>query len=145
MANICKYKVIVRGKKNACYAFFGSMSCMDYKEILRESGDNENCEVMFEGTCKWAVDMYCNPFSGEKPVQLPEDPDEAYKEAENNYWYNTVQERSEMFQVEVLCNSIDIDEFNPDWNIWEHYISGKPVYDDDDEMPEELEIADSWD
>lgn len=135
MANICEYKVIVKGKRNACMAFFGSMSCLDDKWIVSETGTDDEYTVFFQGDCKWSVDSYCNPWTGSFPVELPDDPDEAYQFAENNYWYHTVQERSKMFNVEVLCNSADIDDYTGDY--FEHYINGKPVYDD---CPQELVV-----
>ena len=42
MANICEYKVKVIGRKNACYAMFGSFHQFDNKEILQESGTDDN-------------------------------------------------------------------------------------------------------
>lgn len=42
---------------------------------------------------------------------------------EDDFWYNTVQERSKMFQVEVQCNSEDIDD--PYGGYYEHYINGQ--------------------
>ncbi len=135
MANICEYKVIVKGRKNACYAFVGSMSALDEKEIVEESGTDELYTLRFEGSCKWGVDAYCHPWDGEFPVVLPEDADDAMEEAENKYWYHTVQERSKMFEVEVLCNSADIDEAIGE--IFEHYRNGEPV---SGECPEELAI-----
>ena len=136
MANICEYKVIVKGKKNACYAFYGSMSAFD-KWVVSEEGTDDNFILKFEGNCKWYVDCYCNPYSGNKPVILPEDSEEAYNLAEEKFWYHTVQERSEMFSVEVLCNSADVDDYLGD--TFEHYISGKKIYDN---CPKELNIID---
>ncbi len=156
MANICNYKVKVKGKRNACYAFFGSMSVLDGKSIISETGTEDETIIIFEGDCKWSVDSYCNPFMGKKPVDLPDDADEALNLAEESYWYNTVQERSEMFQVEVWCNSgdpdciddileemgdIDLSEIDPDIlspYMFEHYINGEPVYDD---CPDELSFT----
>ena len=66
-----------KGKKNACYAFFGSMSCVEEKWIVEEGGTDEAYTVQFEGNCKWAVDAYCTPWDGEFPVILPENADEA--------------------------------------------------------------------
>ena len=70
MANICEYKVKVKGKKNACYAFYGSMSVMDYKDMDRESGSGSNFELTFAGNCKWAVDSYCKPWDGDFSVNF---------------------------------------------------------------------------
>jgi len=143
MANICKYKVIVKGKKNACYAFFGSMAAYNCKDIVSESGTDDNFTLFFTGDCKWSVDSYCKPWEGEFPVKLPEDPYEAMLEAERKYWYKTVQEHSKMFDVEVKCNSGDIEGdyskyiklaeagvMNFDKNNigrYEHYKSGEPA------------------
>ena len=145
MANSCKYKGEVRGKKNACYAFYGSMSVLDYNDIFSEEGTDEDYKLRFEGTCKWSVDSYCNPFKGEIPVELPKDYEEAYNEAYEKYWYYTVQERSAMFQVEVFCCSNDIDDFNPKWEVKEHYINGEyAVSDEDDLIYKSLEIKPDW-
>lgn len=143
MANVCEYHVRVKGKKNACYAFYGSMSVYDYKDIQEEHGTDDEYEMTFTGTCKWSVDSYCTPFDGEKPVELPDDFNEAYEKAENDYWYNTVQERSEMFQVEVWCNSADIEDYDPDegpYQIYEHYLNGDACGDEYD-VPEDLKIS----
>lgn len=140
MANYCDYKVIVKGKKNACYAFFGSMSCVEEKWIVEEGGTDEAYTIQFEGNCKWAVDAYCTPWDGEFPVILPEDADEAMAVAEEKYWYNTVKERSKMFEVEVWCNSADVEDYDPNmgpFEIFEHYINGESV---GGECPDELHI-----
>ncbi len=52
MANICEYRVLVKGKRNACMAFFGFMPCLDDKRILSERGSDEHCTLLFEGDCK---------------------------------------------------------------------------------------------
>lgn len=52
MANICEYKGIVKGPKNACYAVFGSLSCMDDKEIVEEKQLEDEYYLRFEGYCK---------------------------------------------------------------------------------------------
>ena len=135
MANCCAYKVLVCGKKNACYAFFGSMSSMDSKSIVEEHGSDSNYTLRFEGNCKWSVDSYCTPWSGDIPVELPDNAVEAQQVAETKYLYNTVQERSKMFEVEVFCNSADIEDFLGE--IFEHYINGQ---DKGGECPEELRI-----
>jgi hypothetical protein len=106
MANICFYKVKIKGKRNACYAFFGSMSAFD-KWILSEEGTEDETILVIEGNCKWDVDSYCRPWKGDFPVQIPNDHEDARDEAENKYWYYTVQQRSKMFNVEVWCNSYD--------------------------------------
>lgn len=139
MANCCAYKVIVKGRKNACYAFFGSMSAMDYKDISLEEGTDECCILHFDGNCKWHVDCYCKPWLGDTPVALPEDAEDAYQKAEEDYWYHTVQDRSRMFAVEVWCNSADIEDYVDKPNeIFEHYICGVPA---GGVCPDELRIG----
>ena len=163
MADICDYRIKVKGPKNACYAFMGSTSRYDDVDIINEYGSEDNYILVFKGCCKWAIDMYCHDFEGEKPVVLPNDANEAYAQAENLYWYHTVKERSEMFEVEVWCNSgssetfesaiddllesgeltlDDIkenDEFTP--YMYEHYNCGNEIF---DEMPEEINIPFSF-
>ena len=110
MANICEYKVLVMGAKNACYAFFGSMSAYD-KCIVEEKGTDSKYELIFEGNCKWGVDAYCEkPWAEAVPVSLPADAQEALRLAEEKYAFYSVRERSRMFGVTVYCNSADIDE-----------------------------------
>ena len=152
MANLCEYKVKVRGRRNACYAFFGSMSCADGKWIVSESGTAEEFVLIFEGSCKWSVDCYCKEWEGEMPVTIPENADDAMSEAEDNYWYYTVQQRSQMFNVEVWCNSGDtedlgcFEEMASEFDIplegldlsvmcYEHYINGRKI---EDVCPDEL-------
>ena len=140
MANVCRYKVIVKGKKNACYAFYGSMFCFD-QTILKEKEDNGIWTMSFDGSCGWAVDAYCEPWKGDFPVALPEDSDKAMSEAGDKYLHKTVQERSKMFEVEVWCNSADIDVYDPHYGpreIFEHYINGKKA---GGHCPEELRIG----
>ena len=67
-ANYCDYKVIVKGRRNACYAFFGSMSCLDDKSIVEATGTDAACTLRFAGSCKWSVDAYCAPWDGPRPV-----------------------------------------------------------------------------
>jgi hypothetical protein len=159
MANICSYKIKVKGKKNACYAFMGSTSAYDARDILLEAGTAEDFVLIFKGTCKWGIDMYCHNFEGKKPVILPKNFEDALAEAEDKYWYHTVQERSEMFNVEVWCNSGDADDIGDlvdiaeelgisleemDLHImcYEHYVNGEEV---NDECPEELYLNVSLD
>lgn len=130
MANICQYKVIVKGKKNACYAFYWSMSVLDGIWIEEESGDSDNYQMRFEGSCKWSVDSYCGRWEKDYNITIPETEIEA-----QGYCGITVQERSKLFGVEVLCNSADIDDSG--FEIFDHYINGESA---GGICPEELNI-----
>ena len=70
MSNMCKYKVRVKGKKNACYAFLGSMSYRDYREIDKEEGKESDYTLWFSGDCKEDVNDSCQPWDGEMPEEL---------------------------------------------------------------------------
>ena len=148
MANICKYKVIVKGRKNACYAFYGSMPAYNYNNIIEESGTDENYTLRFSGDCKWSVEQYSKAWEGSFPVVLPDNPDEAMKEAQEKYCNIFVQDRSQMFNVEVLCNSAGIEDFDPaegPEEIFEHYINGLDIYDDcPSELRFEVECEDEY-
>ncbi|MCR4805733.1 MAG: hypothetical protein K5981_08800 [Clostridia bacterium] len=141
MANICEYKIVVKGKKNACYAFLGSTPQMDYRDIQEEGGTDDDYMIRFEGDCKWAIDCYCEPYNGEAPIKLPADSHEAFMLGNDDYWFKTVKDRSRIFAVEVICNSADIEDYNPKYgpyNIYEHYVCGEKV---EDECPEILKIT----
>ena len=133
MANICKYKVIVKGKKDACYALYWSMSVMDGISIEDEGGSDDDYMIRFEGNCKWTVDAYCKPWDGSFDVDIPATLEDALK-----YRGITVQERSRLFKVEVLCNSADMVE--EDYELYEHYISGDRI--SSGGCPEELKVLD---
>jgi hypothetical protein len=134
VADYCDYKVIVKGKKNACYAFYGSMPCYDDKWIESKSGTDDDYTLYFQGNCKWAVDYSCGLYKGSLPIDLPENADAAYAMGENHYIGFTVKERSRMFNVEVLCNSAD-EEIGILGAFFEHYKNGEKI---NDECPEEL-------
>ena len=136
MSNVCQYKVKVSGKKNACYAFLGSMSYMDYREIEKEEGTEKEYCLWFSGDCKEDVNDSCQPWEGEFPVELSGNFETAMQEASDHYSYRTVQERSAMFDVEVWCNSC-IQSDQPKVAIFEHYLRGAALK---CELPEELSI-----
>lgn len=105
MANRCMYKMVVRGKKNACYAFYAGQ--LHYvQDINYEGGSDENYKIRFSGECKWTVDSYCVRYDGE-PVELPEDCDEAMKYAKEVGNIN-VEGRAKMYSVSVIYNSTDL-------------------------------------
>lgn len=107
MANRCMYKMVVRGKKNACYAFYAGQ--LHYvQDINYEGGSDENYKIRFSGECKWTVDSYCVRYDGE-PVELPEDCDEAMKYAKEVGNIN-VEGRAKMYSVSVIYNSTDLDD-----------------------------------
>lgn len=129
MANVCIYKGIVKGKQNACMALIGSMPCFGEKDwdVLVDGGEENNWEISFEGNCKWSVDSYCEPWTGPFPVEIPEDAEEAELFAMEHYVDHTLQDRSKMFEVEVLCVSADGDCSCEGKH--EHYLNGKSIPD----------------
>ncbi len=136
MANVCEFHMIVKGKKNACYAFYEGQNNYE-KWIEEEDGTDEEYTMQFFGTCKWSVDQYCGDYSGECPVELPDDLDEAIEFVqEMEVWDYNVESRSRMFSVEVMCNSRDA-EGDPEHAYYQHYKNGKPVK---SRIPSELEF-----
>lgn len=135
MANICEYKVIVKGKRNACHAYAGSMPSLEGVSIASESGTDDDYKLCFEGSCKWDVDYGCGEWDGDAPVNLPEDAEEAFAYAAKNYYGYTVCSRSGMFGVEVLCKSsdFDVDEDDDYYVKSEHYLNGND--DDYEDIP----------
>ena len=143
MANICEYKGIVRGPKNACYAVFGSMSCFDDKYICEENGTDEDYFLRFEGDCKWDVDSYCNKRDDLTPFNIPEDCDEAEEFGANN-WYIPQQQKPILFGVDFQIAWADVEDYDPDFYSecgcnYVHYDKNGAIIDDD--CPEDLIVS----
>ena len=133
MANICVYKGIVKGRKNACYAFFGALPCLNDQYIVEEYGDDQNYTIQFEGDCKWSINMYCSSWKEDFQIELPEDYSEAEKEGWQKYSYIDIEDLSKMFKIEVWCNYADIDD--PSEDVFMHFRNGEEIY---DECPESI-------
>ena len=59
MANICLYKIKVKGSKKACYKLVDMMPLYSgEKEYISEEGTDEDFTLVFTGDCKWSVDCY---------------------------------------------------------------------------------------
>ena len=146
MANICEYKGIIKGKKNACYAVFGSMSCMDDKQIVEEGEKDGEYYLRFEGDCKWSVDSYCTERENTDPLDIPEDIEEAEAFGEDN-WYIPQYQKPNLFGVELWINSADVEDYDPEWydecgGHYEHYAkNGEEINDD---CPKELYIKNPY-
>lgn len=151
-----EYKIMVKGLRNACYAFMGSTRSIDEPKIISEIVNNKETIIVFCVSRYYPIDMYCQNFTGNKLIALPDDKDLAFQEAKNKYRNYTLKERSEIFKVEVWCNGgstevcdnaianalydgdIKLEDlkdytFNP--YIYEHYNCGNSIY---DKIPEEI-------
>lgn len=104
MANYCSYKGILKGKKNACYAAYGCFEVYDDKWIVEEHGTSEDYFLQFEGNCKWSIQHYSHPWEDSESIAIPEDPEEAFEYAEENYQDLALADICQLFQVELLCN-----------------------------------------
>lgn len=132
MANICMYKIKVVGRQRACYAFIDMMPSYSYeKEILEESGTEDNYELILRGDCKWSVSSYTSPMENPKPFTQ----EELDAVQDGDHWDKTLKDKSVLLDCEIFCNSKDIDDSC--WAIYEHYNRGKAIYDD---CPKELHI-----
>ena len=59
MANVCLYKIKVKGSKKACYKLVDMMPLYSGdKEYLSAEGTEEDFTLVFLGDCKWSVDSY---------------------------------------------------------------------------------------
>ncbi len=151
MANICEYKVMVKGKKNHCYALLGTLAKYDNNIILEEGGPFDDYTLVFQNSCKWSLSYtQTKEFDGTMPDEIPEDPKEAKEKFDGMYWEYTMEAQSKMFDVEIWYNSADIDSmFMGDCG---HCKNGVNIDDDypeilkidlEDEMMDEDDIDDS--
>jgi len=104
------YKILVRGQKNSCYAFYGSLPCCYKKKIAKVTKiNNKYVEMLITGCAKKHIDqIYHNKkYDYEMPILLPDN----YKKAEQNacseYIEYCLQSKSKMFSVEVFATSIN--------------------------------------
>jgi hypothetical protein len=126
------YKIMVKGRKRACYALVDMMPLYSWeKEFLREEGTNEDYTLVFLGACKWGIDYRTVPMAN--PVPFTEDELNAVQDGD--HWGTTLKDKSVLLDCEIFCNSKDIDDGS--WSIFEHYNRGKVVA---DECPQELHI-----
>lgn len=105
MANLCKFNMIIKGKKNACFAFAVSTVCSDESYIREEHGAEDAYYVFMEGAWNWEPNYGSSKnWTKPCPVSLPDDCEEAAKLAAKEYSDYTIKSRSRMFQVEVQYN-----------------------------------------
>lgn len=50
---ICEYKAIIKGKKNACYAFMGSMPAFEGVAVYVEKGSDAEYYIRIGSECKY--------------------------------------------------------------------------------------------
>ena len=132
MANICLYKIKVKGRKRACYALMDMMPLYSgEKYVLSEEGTEDDYTLVFLGDCKWSVSAYTK--------KLPEvrtfTQEELDAVSDGDYWETTLSDKSVLLDCEIFCNSKDIDDSC--WSVFEHYDRGQKIF---DECPKELHI-----
>ena len=132
MANICLYKIKVKGRQRACYALVDMMPLYSWeKEYLSEEGTEDDFTLIFLGACKWGVDCYTSPMKDPKPFT----DEELNAVQDGDHWGVTMRDKSVLLDCEIFCNSKDIDDSC--WSVYEHYNRGKVIR---DECPKELHI-----
>lgn len=133
MANICLYKIKVKGSKLACESLMYMMPLYSWEyDVLSSEGTEDDYTMVFTGACKWSVDSYTQPLKDPKPWTREEL--EAIEE-HYEHWYHTLRDKSVLLDCEIFCNSKDID--SGCWAQFEHYNRGKEIK---DECPKELHI-----
>lgn len=140
MADICEYHVLVKGQKNACYALYGSMPMImgSEKNIEYQGGTEKDYQIVFKGQCKWSVD-YGSDMYDELEIQIiPDGQNEAISFGED-YLNVSLQGKSKIFQIEVWCNSVDLDKFHGICSY--HFNNGKDESIPYEDMPEQIAMS----
>lgn len=133
MANICLYKIIVKGTRDACYALVNMMPLYSgEKECIEESGTDQEYSLFFTGDCKWNVDAYT---SWDETKTGPYTPEEIANIQDGFGWNFPLKQKSLLLDCEIFCNSKDID--GGGWADYVHYNKGEEIL---DECPKELHI-----
>ena len=132
MANICLYKIKVKGTKDACYALINMMPLYSWeKDILSEEGEDDDYTLIFTGACKWSTSSYTQHTDG----LVPYTPEQVKNVQDGDGWDICMRDKSLLLNCEIFCNSKDIDDSC--YAVFEHYNRGKEIF---DECPKELHI-----
>lgn len=132
MANICIYKVMVKGRKRACYALVDMMPLYTSdKEMLIEEGTEEDFTLVFTGDCKWYPDAYTKAVENLAPFTE----EELSNVKDGDYWNLPLLQKSLALGCDIYCNSKDIDAGGKAY--YEHYYRGLII---NDECPKEIHI-----
>ena len=117
MADYCNYRIHARGRRAACLMLFLAMPCADSKELITAEGTADDFVIHFESCCKYSLDAYCKPYdgtidcSGLENIKLDADEEIAesdlyeYEELGLPYWYITMQQKSELLQLEIQAQT----------------------------------------
>lgn len=128
MANVCRYKIKVIGRKSSCYALINMMPLyVGEKEILFEEGTDDDYTLIFKGDCKWGIDYGTDDFGRLEPFT-----EEEIEEIEDgDYWDFMMVDKAFVLGVEIFCNTLDDDG----QEIFYHYIEEDELY---GEEPEDI-------
>jgi hypothetical protein len=144
------YRIQVRGKKNACYAFLGAISGVDTTKVIFQHGTNEDFIIVFAGWFTADSSRHLHEsWEGDCPVKLPESNIESLMLGHDTYYMYSTQDLSAMFNVEVWCNSgrldkpaelygINFSPFHLPISIYHHFING---IESDDDCPETIKFV----
>jgi hypothetical protein len=132
MANICEYRLRIKGKKENCYHFLNSMSVYSNCETFKEEGTDDSFIIEAIGDCKWDVYAYI------KKVPAKFNFEEALKRAlEGDYsaFFNLpLKDKSKMFDIEVQISWTDVEDIELDARTnnllkysYEHWNKGEKI------------------
>lgn len=128
------YRGIVKGQRNACYAFIGMLYPTSYECTIEwQSGTTDECEITFSGTSKYGLMLSdFGSLDKYKPLaSLPCDDEEAkqagIKEMQRLKARPGVQARSRICGVEIQLTQTDDEdsEENGDKLWYVHYVCGE--------------------
>jgi hypothetical protein len=142
MANICEYRLRVKGKKEDCNLFLYSMPAYNFLDPITEEGTDDNFIIEAVGDCKW--DLYS--YVEETPDDYNHtDVRKNIKDEEDCYdlWYIPLKDKTKIFNVEVQVSWADIDNpiANEDGSIkynYEHWNNGEEITPIENEHKEEF-------
>lgn len=135
MNNFRKYKIIVKGKKPACYAFAGALPCAEKKDWKVISESSEDYVLYICGDCICDINNAGNAWDSNDPILLSDDIGAAFKDGQDKFLNVGIQGCSKALGVEIWCNSFI-------WNgargqSYSHYRLGVPSF---DECPAEIKF-----
>ena len=138
MANICEYRLEIKGKKEDCENFLLAMPAYDDYDVVEEKGTDDEFTLRAKGTCKWDVYAYV------EEVDDDFDYEKARESEPEDLWYIPLKDKSRVYNVEVRISWTDVEDIVIDEDMpgtlqcsYEHWKNGEsPDWVDDENLEE---------
>lgn len=101
MANISYFQIRAKGDKNKVLFFAHTLPVCEDIEIIKEKESNKNYTIIFTGCTKWSLNSYADSSEDLKKINIDEYIDDDGKLLVDKAIYNTLEEKSKIWKLEL--------------------------------------------